>query len=156
MTLLENRPTDTSVLDGIGIVDCDAHMTEPIDLWTSRAPKSMQDRMPTQRTIDGNSAWFLDGELWCGIGGNTIERGPRKVIGEHIVQPFENVDPAAWDVTARLALMDDQGVDAAIIYPPGRAPYVLVVLTRKIPDRPVAQRLMADISREVWATATAR
>ena len=46
--------------------------------------------------------------------------------------------------------------DAAIIYPPGRAPYVLVVLTRKIPDRPVAQRLMADISREVWATEIGR
>ena len=30
--------------------------------------------------------------------------------------------------------------DAAVIYPPGGKPYVLVVLTRKIPDRPVAQR----------------
>ena len=40
--------------------------------------------------------------------------------------------------------------DAAIVYPPGRAPYVLVILTRAIPDRAVAQRLMADISREVW------
>lgn len=45
--------------------------------------------------------------------------------------------------------------DAAIIYPPGRKPYVLVVLTRKIPDRPVAQRLIADISRDAWATLTA-
>lgn len=45
--------------------------------------------------------------------------------------------------------------DAAIIYPPKRDPYVLVVLTRKIPDRSVAQRLMADISRAVWETATA-
>lgn len=45
--------------------------------------------------------------------------------------------------------------DAAIIYRAGRAPYVLVVLTRKIPDRPIAQRLMADISRAVWEAATA-
>ncbi|MCX5760832.1 MAG: class A beta-lactamase-related serine hydrolase [Gemmatimonadetes bacterium] len=44
--------------------------------------------------------------------------------------------------------------DAAIIYPPGRAPYVLVVLTRAIPQRDVAQRLMADISREVWQAVT--
>ena len=118
MTLLENA-TDTSVLDGIGIVDCDAHMTEPADLWTSRVPKSLQDHVPVQREIDGNSAWFLDGELWCGIGGNTIARGPRKVIGEHIVQPFSEVDKSAWDATARLSLMDSQGVEAAIIYPNG-------------------------------------
>ena len=46
--------------------------------------------------------------------------------------------------------------DAAIIYPPGRRPYVLVVLTRAIPGREVAQTLMADISREVWQAVTGR
>ena len=40
--------------------------------------------------------------------------------------------------------------DAALVYPPGRKPYVLVVLTKGIPDRPVAQKLIADISRLVW------
>ncbi|MBC7672190.1 MAG: serine hydrolase [Polaromonas sp.] len=43
--------------------------------------------------------------------------------------------------------------DAAIVYPAGRAPYVLVVLTRAIPDEKVATRLIADISRLVWAYA---
>ncbi|CAN5755513.1 N/A [soil metagenome] len=43
--------------------------------------------------------------------------------------------------------------DAAIVYPPGRAPYVLVVLTRSIPDEKVAESLIADISRLVWAYA---
>lgn len=43
--------------------------------------------------------------------------------------------------------------DAAIVYPPGRAPYVLVVLTRSIPDGKVAESLIADISRLVWAHA---
>jgi beta-lactamase class A len=44
--------------------------------------------------------------------------------------------------------------DAAIVYPRGRAPYVLVVLTRNIPDEHVAKRLIADISRIVWSQAT--
>ena len=43
--------------------------------------------------------------------------------------------------------------DAAIVYPPGRAPYVLVVLTRAIPDGKVAESLIADLSRLVWAHA---
>ena len=40
--------------------------------------------------------------------------------------------------------------DAAIIYPPGRSPFVLVILTRAIPERADAQRLMADLARIVW------
>ena len=44
--------------------------------------------------------------------------------------------------------------DAAIVYPPGRRPYVLVVLTRKIPDEAVARALIVDISRLTWDHAT--
>lgn len=43
--------------------------------------------------------------------------------------------------------------DAAIVYPPGRAPYVLVVLTRDIPEAPVAEALIADLARQVHAHA---
>jgi len=44
--------------------------------------------------------------------------------------------------------------DAAIVYPAGRAPYVLVVLTREIPSQATARALIADISRLVWTHAT--
>ncbi|MCP3144904.1 serine hydrolase [Pyxidicoccus xibeiensis] len=44
--------------------------------------------------------------------------------------------------------------DAAIVYPPGRAPYVLVVLTSGIPDEKVARALITDLSRSVHAHAT--
>lgn len=40
--------------------------------------------------------------------------------------------------------------DAAIVYPPGRAPYVLVVLTRGIPQESVARAMIVDISRLVY------
>lgn len=40
--------------------------------------------------------------------------------------------------------------DAAIVYPRGSEPYVLVILTRGIPDESVARSLMADISRMVY------
>ncbi|MEO5568200.1 MAG: serine hydrolase [Gemmatimonadaceae bacterium] len=43
--------------------------------------------------------------------------------------------------------------DAAIVYPAGRRPYVLIVLTRGIPDGKTAERLIADLSRLVWAHA---
>jgi beta-lactamase class A len=40
--------------------------------------------------------------------------------------------------------------DAAIVYPPGAAPYVLVVLTSGFADEKAANRLIAEISRAVW------
>ncbi|HEU6452144.1 MAG TPA: serine hydrolase [Gemmatimonadaceae bacterium] len=40
--------------------------------------------------------------------------------------------------------------DAAIVYPRDAGPYVLVILTRGIPDEKVARSLMADISRMVY------
>jgi beta-lactamase class A len=40
--------------------------------------------------------------------------------------------------------------DAAIVYPPSRKPYVLVVLTRGIEDEKLAHKLIADISRMVY------
>jgi len=43
--------------------------------------------------------------------------------------------------------------DAAIVYPQGRRPYVLVVLTRGIPDEKVARQLIVDISRLVYEHA---
>lgn len=46
--------------------------------------------------------------------------------------------------------------DAAIVYPPGRTPYVLVVLTGAIPDEKVAKSLIADLSRLVWEFTAAR
>jgi beta-lactamase class A len=44
--------------------------------------------------------------------------------------------------------------DAAIVYPPNRKPYVLVVLTRKIPNQETARQLIADVSRLTWNHAT--
>jgi beta-lactamase class A len=47
--------------------------------------------------------------------------------------------------------------DAAIIYPPGREPYVLVILTRGLPEHDSLAKLQADLSRVVydWATRPA-
>ncbi len=44
--------------------------------------------------------------------------------------------------------------DAAIVYPPGEAPYVLVVLTEGFQDEKEANRIIAEISRVVWQNRT--
>ncbi|MBA3403413.1 MAG: serine hydrolase [Gemmatimonadaceae bacterium] len=45
--------------------------------------------------------------------------------------------------------------DAAIVYPAGRKPYVLVVLTRGVRDGAASSALIADVSRLVYAHAVA-
>ncbi len=109
----------TDTLGDLRIVDCDSHLTEPSDLWTSRVPSSMRDRVPVQRTIDGRTSWFLDGQGWASIGGNTIGAGHTKHLGTHMVQPFDAIDRAAWSVPERLALLDEVGIWAQILYPNG-------------------------------------
>jgi predicted TIM-barrel fold metal-dependent hydrolase len=111
--------SDPAFLDDLFVVDCDAHFTEPADLWSARTARSMADRMPKMRTVDGRTGWFLDDEPWSSIGGNTISQGRRKVLGSHVVQPFDEVDPAAWSVPARLALLDEMGIWSQVIYPNG-------------------------------------
>ena len=61
--------------------------------------------------------------------------------------------PAGVKVAHKTGWITGVRHDAAIVYPPGRKPYVLVVLTRQIDDDKVARQLIADISRLVYAAA---
>ena len=44
--------------------------------------------------------------------------------------------------------------DAALVYLPGKSPYVLVVLTKNIQDERKARTLIADLSRLVFEHVT--
>ena len=119
MTTIPTSKEAPDLLDGVRIIDCDSHFTEPPDLWTSRAPSVWRDRVPVQKTVDGVTAWYLNDEVWASTGGNTIRTGREKVLGSHVVQPFDVVDRSAWNVKERLELLDAMDVQAQIIYPNG-------------------------------------
>ena len=69
-------------------------------------------------------------------------------------QEFNDAIPAGLPAATRVAHKTGwiRGIDhdGAIIYPPGREPFVLVVLTRGYGDRVEAARLAADLARLVW------
>ncbi len=58
--------------------------------------------------------------------------------------------PAGTPVAHKTGQITAHLHDAAIVYPRDAGPYVLVILTRGIPDEKVARTLMADISRMVY------
>ena len=62
--------------------------------------------------------------------------------------------PAGTRVANKTGSITRISHDAAIVYPPGRAPYVLVVLTRGFADGDVAARVGRDVSRAVWMHVT--
>lgn len=84
----------------------------------------------------------------------------REMIDILAAQEFNELIPAGVPVGTKVAHKTGwiTGVthDAALVYPPGRKPYLLVVLTKGIPDRAVANALVADISRMVWEWNVAR
>ena len=49
-------------MSGYTIIDVDTHVTETPDLWTSRAPARMRDRVPrVETTDDGRLSWVVGG-----------------------------------------------------------------------------------------------
>jgi beta-lactamase class A len=90
--------------------------------------------------------------------GDALSPGSARLMKEVLLrQEFNEAIPAGVPVGTPVAHKTGSitGVlhDAAIVYPPRRAAYVLVVLTRAIPDPKVAEGLITDISRMVWAHA---
>jgi beta-lactamase class A len=62
--------------------------------------------------------------------------------------------PPGTPVAHKTGWLTSVSHDAAIIYPPGRPPYVLVVLTRGYQSDTDALKLMADLSRMAWESFT--
>ena len=79
----------------------------------------------------------------------------REMLGILSAQEFNEKIPAGLPAGTRVAHKTGEitavSHDAAIVYPAGRKPYVLVVLTRGISDGTKSSKLIADISAIVYA-----
>ena len=75
-----------------------------------------------------------------------------------LAQEFNEKIPAGLPPGTRVAHKTGEitavSHDAAIVYPPGRKPYVLVVLTKGLRESSASSTLIADISRIVWNHTT--
>ena len=82
----------------------------------------------------------------------------RQMLGILLAQEFNEKIPAGLPPGTRVAHKTGEitavSHDAAIVYLPGRKPYILVVLTRGIPDGNHSSRLIADLSALVYAHST--
>jgi predicted TIM-barrel fold metal-dependent hydrolase len=111
-------PTD--LFAGIKVIDVDTHLTEPHDLWTSRAPRGWEDRVPRVVTVGGDPKWMVDGVELGRAGASSVVRpdGTKSLGSEFIGWTIEQAHPAASNVgRTRLDVMDELGIWGQIVYP---------------------------------------
>ena len=106
----------------IKVIDADTHLTEPHDLWIKRAPAKFRDRVPQVKMLDGVRSWVIDGDKSIGTGAHPnsaiLKQGGKiRDLDKFLKVQFEDVHLGSSDVKARLAVMDEAGIYAQIVYP---------------------------------------
>jgi predicted TIM-barrel fold metal-dependent hydrolase len=122
-------------IKGIPVLDVDTHLTEPRDLWISRAPAKYKHLVPRVelREVDllherlgfapankPSPVWIVGEDIVLGFAGSggVINKHNQKVKGSDFLQwPFTEVSPGATYVEPRLAVMDELGVWGQLVYP---------------------------------------
>lgn len=111
-------------LTGTLTVDADGHVLEPRDTWTTYLDPEHRER--AIRIVDdehGDEVLLIDGRPLesmrnglAGMGG--IELDPAAVLerGERL-RYEDGCPPGGYDPAARLRVMDDEGIDVALLYP---------------------------------------
>ena len=101
------------------LISADSHVNEPPDLWTSRVPSRFADRAPRIESFDQGDAWVLEGVADPINFGMNACAGlpPEEMTGW---KRFDEIRRGGYDPVARLAEMDEDGVDAEVLYPTPR------------------------------------
>jgi predicted TIM-barrel fold metal-dependent hydrolase len=96
-------------------------MTERHDLFTRRAPKGYEDKVPHVERINGVDMWVIEGKTFgkAGSGGTIDHQGNKHAFRDSQGGSWGigDVHPAAWDAKERVRLMDELGIAAQVLYP---------------------------------------
>lgn len=119
--------------DDVQVVSVDDHVIEHPSVWSDRLPARFQEAGPRIVELDGGmQAWRFEGRVIPTIGLNAVAGKDPKDFGIEPVR-FDQMLPGCYDVNARLADMDLDGVHAQMCFPsfPGFAGSTLFAATDK-------------------------
>jgi predicted TIM-barrel fold metal-dependent hydrolase len=103
--------------DDVQIVSVDDHVIEHAQVWSDRLPAKYQDAGPRIVELHGGmQAWSFDGKVVPTIGLNAVAGKDPKDFGVDPVR-FDQMLPGCYDVAARVADMDLDGVHAQMCFP---------------------------------------
>jgi predicted TIM-barrel fold metal-dependent hydrolase len=113
-------PEGDAIYGDIKVIDVDTHISEPYDLWTSRASPKYRDRVPQMRRTDGRLVWTIDGDVSMGLASaaSVVRRDGMKARSTEFTQwRLADVHDGCSQTKARLDVMDESGIWAQIVYP---------------------------------------
>ncbi|MET1000225.1 MAG: amidohydrolase family protein [Acidimicrobiia bacterium] len=99
------------------IISVDDHLIEPRDLFATRVPSALAERAPRVVTLDnGRETWVYEDRFYPQVGLNAVAGRPRE---EWNMEParFDEMRPGCYDIDARIADMDLDGVQASLCFP---------------------------------------
>jgi predicted TIM-barrel fold metal-dependent hydrolase len=108
-----------ALFNGIKIVDCDTHFTEPPDLFQRDAPASMKSKLPRVVRVGEADRWFVGDKDFGSIGGNVIRKDRNKLLGKLAFTTYDQIHPGSYMVKPRLEEMDELGIWAQICFQNG-------------------------------------
>jgi predicted TIM-barrel fold metal-dependent hydrolase len=99
------------------VISVDDHLVEPPDMFEGRLPRRFADQAPkVVENSKGFQLWEFDGNLYSQVGMNAVAgRRPECVTLEPT--RFEDMRRGCWDIDARIADMDINGVWASLNFP---------------------------------------
>ena len=101
------------------VIDCDSHVMEPADLWTTYLEPQYRDRAIRIEEVDGvekliiGEKVVLQGVL-AGLGGCHIDR-IKLFSGAYKYD--DGCPPASYDPSERVKLLDEWNVDRGVLFP---------------------------------------
>ncbi len=111
---------DVAGLADVKVIDTDSHWSEPYDLWTTRAPAKFRDRVPRMEERGGRRRWWFDDDIPIGlpIASSVVDPDGAKITGTAFFEmDNEMVHRASFDAEARVAMLDQLGIHAQVMYP---------------------------------------
>jgi predicted TIM-barrel fold metal-dependent hydrolase len=98
------------------IISADDHIVEPPHTFEGRMPAKFGDRVPHVVEKDGKEIWLYDGKEIPNVGFNAVVGRP---VSEYSFEParFSEMRRGAWDIDARVADMNLNGVYASVNFP---------------------------------------
>ena len=99
------------------VISVDDHVVEPPHAFEGRLPARFAEQAPRiVETDDGGESWLYDGELLPNVGFNAVVGRP---VSEYSFEPtrFDQMRRGAWDIAARIADMDLNGVYGSLCFP---------------------------------------
>ena len=99
------------------LISVDDHVIEHPNVWLDRLPAKFRDAGPQIVELEGGQqAWRFEGKVVPTIGLNAVAGKDSKDFGLDPVR-FDEMLPGCYDVQARLADMDLEGVHAQLCFP---------------------------------------